>query len=302
MAGDGEIGGACGPGPACVVVGGEGFIGSQVCRAFTRAGIATTRIVRATGPGRALESADFVVYAAGTVTPALAERDPAAAASDLRDLRQVLSACVRGGRRPAVVLLSSGGTVYSPHGNPPFRETSELGPTSVYGRAKLAQEQAVLGAGDGIRPVVLRLANVYGPGQSTHGAQGVVAHWLAAVAAGRPLHLIGEPTSRRDYVHVDDVATAMLKVLRRPVHRAVLNIGSGAPTSLAELSSVVRTAVDRPIEITRSPGRAFDRSDVWLDIRRAAEVLGWTPRIGLADGIARTWQALMSADRPVVSR
>jgi UDP-glucose 4-epimerase len=223
----------------------------------------------------------------------------------------MLAACGRDGRRPAVVLLSSGGTVYSPAGRPPFRETSEVGPAGVYGRAKLAQEHAVLRAAEQVRPVILRLANVYGPGQSTHGAQGVVAHWLAAVAAGRPLRLIGEPSSRRDYVHVDDVAAAMVRVLRSqadPLRRAeldgaVLNIGSGQPTSLTELSAVVRAAVDRPIEIVRAPGRGFDRTDVWLDVRRAASVLGWTPGIGLADGVARTWRALVGSERePMVSR
>ena len=145
----------------------------------------------------------------------------------------------------------------------------------------------------------LPLSNVYGAGQRSQGGLGVVAHWLDAAAADRPLVMIGDPSVRRDYVHVDDVVDAILRLVawRHSPHQAlgcegiVLNIGAGIPTSLAQLLDVVQTVVGRRLMVTHSAARHFDRADVWLDVTAAEAILGWRPATDLFSGVRRLWKS-----------
>lgn len=283
------------------VVGAGGFIGGHLCRALTRLGGLPVE-VRHHDDGAVLRNADVVFYAAGSITPALAASEPERIGLDAAALAAALDECGRGGRRPTFVLLSSGGTVYRAAAEPPYDETSPVGPTGEYGRAKLASERAVLAASDVVRPLILRLSNVYGPGQRARGGLGVVPHWLEAAAAGEPLHVFGDPAARRDYVYVGDVTTALLNVWRRQhddrartaLDGRVLNLGAGRPTSLDELLAVVTATVAHAPAVIRSARRAFDRRDVWLDVRRAGQVLGWRPVTSLPTGVGRTWAALIT--------
>ncbi len=293
------------------VVGARGFIGGRLCHAMDCAGIPVVRLGRPRDRYEwirfvaALCRVDVVFWAASTFTPALAEVEPDRVMADRLALSMLLAGCRRGGRRPTVVLLSSGGTVYAPGVPPPYPETAPTGPTGVYGKAKLDQENQLLDASDQIRPIVLRLSNVYGPGQPARGGLGVVSHWLDAARRGEPLRLFGDPATQRDFVYVDDVTDAMLRVYRRqtgmstPAHLdgAVLNIGAGRPTSLAELLDLVRSTVGGAPRVEHVAGRAFDRRDVWLDVRAATEALGWLPETSLRDGVARTWRSLLASIR-----
>src|SRR4051812_35884682 len=203
------------------VVGADGFIGAHLCRALRSAGAPVLRLSRDDDVG-ALRDADVVFWAATSITPALAASEPQRIDLDQAALEGALDECKRGGRRPLFVLLSSGGTVYRPD-TPPFAESNPTGSTGAYGRAKLAQESTVRDAGDAVDPAIVRLSNVYGPGQPSLGGLGVVPHWLDAVAAGRPLRLFGDPSTRRDYVFVHDVTAALVAVWRRRPAGEVLN-------------------------------------------------------------------------------
>nr|QLG04880.1 PulS [Streptomyces sp.] len=297
------------PGPVAAVVGANGFLGGSVMRALSRAGVeargftSAEPAVRGTRPDPALRHADVVLYLASRISPVIAEREPERAAGEIAAFRVFLETLRENRRRPVVVLAASGGTVYDPQGEPPYEELAPVGPNSVYGKAKLEQEQALVHASEWIAPAVLRLSNVYGPGQRTNAGYGVIGHWMKALLAGERLRMLGDGGSSRDYVHVDDVASAMLAVLNRVAalrsadRPTVLNIGAGSPTSLDDLHRHLEATVGRPVPVDREPARPFDRGDVWLDIRRAADVLGWRPEIGLAEGLADTWRYHLSTLR-----
>ncbi|MFF4407213.1 NAD-dependent epimerase/dehydratase family protein [Streptomyces sp. NPDC001262] len=297
------------PGPVVAVVGAGGFLGRSVMRTLSGAGVETLGFTSAAPAvdgmrlDPALRHCDVVFYLATRISPAIAQREPERAAQEVAGFRTFLDALRENPRRPVVALAASGGTVYDPRCEPPYDEQSPVGPSNVYGRAKLEQEEALARASDWLAPVVLRLSNVYGPGQRTTAGYGVIGHWMQALLTGEQLRILGHGGSSRDYVHVDDVANSMLAVLgRAPALRAtdrptVLNIGAGAPTSLNDLHKCLEATVGRPVPVEREPARPFDRRDVWLDIRRAAEVLGWRPEIGLAEGIADTWRYHLSTER-----
>ncbi|MGH9232307.1 MAG: NAD-dependent epimerase/dehydratase family protein [Acidimicrobiales bacterium] len=292
------------PDPVATVVGASGFIGNSLVGRFATLGVPIESFTRERpfppvpdelGPDATLPRTVF--WLATNVNPAVAEERP-----DLVDLDQctfeaALRAIEGSDRPPRVVLLSSGGTVYDTTFPPPYDETSPVSATTAYARSKLALERALYSSSlPPERRVVVRVANAYGPGQQARRGQGVVAHWLQAAADGRPLVLIGDKESVRDYVYIDDIVDALVAIHR--VDGAlppVLNVGSGHGTSLAELADTVLEVVgDRALTIDARPARGFDVSRTWLDSRLAERALGWRPRTSLREGVAATWRAFTS--------
>lgn len=271
------------------VVGAGGFIGSHLVAALRDAGVHTAALTRSDPPTAALGRVATIFYLATSVRPATADAE--LADRDHEAFARLLDAVASAGRRPTLVLASSGGggTIYDPASPPPYREDSPVGPASAYGRAKLRLERELLSRADVVRPLVLRLANTYGPGQRPRGGLGVVAHWLRAAATGEPLVVFGDPGMSRDYVYVGDVVEAMLRVHGRDALPAVLNIGSGRAVTLERLLATVTGVVDGPLTVRYEPTRSSDLPASWLDVRAAARHLRWRARTDLADGIRRSW-------------
>ena len=271
------------------VVGSRGFLGSAAVAALEASGASVATF----GKGEPYDGrARTVVWAAGHVTPA----DTSLADEALADLQALVGMA----STEHVVLLSSGGAVYGPPASAPFREDHPAHPANDYGRIKLAQEH-MLGE-SGLGHTVLRISNPYGPTQVTAAlattahhprrGQGVIGHWLAAIHDGSPVTLYGDGSTVRDFLYIDDLGEAVAAAaLGRP--GGVINIGSGEATSLAGLLELVHHAVAlHPVEVIREPARGIDPPANWLDVSRAREVLGWQPRVGLAEGLARTWAAV----------
>lgn len=283
------------------VVGSSGFIGARLVGALREFGVPTAAFDRAhpfldeSGPHPAFLHAGTVFVVAGNTTPALAELQPWSCAPDLNLLRTLVTS-LAGFRHgaPLLVLASSGGTVYDPACAPPYREGDPINPPTNYGRLKAAQE-SILDGFPQVPSLVLRLANVYGPGQIAGNGQGVIAHWLAAAEQQQPLRMFGSPDVARDYLYVDDLVELLIAVHRAP--RAglprVLNVGSGTATTLAEVADLVLAATGAPgSAIEHLPARDCDRKAVWLDTRLAGSALGWRARTPLREGISAALAAL----------
>ncbi|WP_186813371.1 NAD-dependent epimerase/dehydratase family protein [Cellulomonas xylanilytica] len=287
------------------VIGARGFIGSHVARALAQRGHTVHTFDRscpAMGPQGVDErilTSDHVVWAASSINPMIAEHDPDRVALDIDAFTSFLGLLAQAPSRPRMVLLSSGGTVYDQSVEPPYAESSPVGPDSAYGQAKLLLEQELVRTAPG--SIVLRVANAYGPGQPVAPGQGVISHWLHATAAGQPLHVFGDLRAARDYVHVDDVADAVVRAVEvtDPAHD-VLNVGSGRPTSLGALLDVIRDVVGPDaVEVRHHPVREFDGRSTWLDCTASELTLGWVAGTSLHDGIRQTWTSV-TAD-PIAS-
>jgi len=283
------------------VVGANGFIGRHTVRALRRGGTEVLEYTRehpmVTDAGLHVDAraARALVFVAGSTNPASAERDPALGASELaafERLLDVVAATVQtAGGRLRVVMSGSGGTVYDPARPPPYGELDPVSPDTAYGRVKLAMEELLRSHDDRLEPVVLRLANAFGPGQRIGTGQGVVAHWFQAAASGRPLELFGDPDTVRDYVYVADVAAAVVAAVMAS-HQLpdVMNVGSGVGTSLGHLGALVHEVVGRrAVDLNIRGARGFDRSAVVLDIGLARKHLGWVPETSLESGLRATW-------------
>jgi UDP-glucose 4-epimerase len=249
-------------------------------------------------PG-ALNGVNTLVHLGWSTVPATAEQDPQAdqrtnVEGGLRLLDAVRSAGVR-----RVIFVSSGGTVYGPTDQWPIREDAPTRPTTAYGISKLLFESylGLAARQHGFEHIILRPGNVYGDPAPRQRPQGVIEHWLARIAEGRPIELWNPLSVTRDLLHVDDMVSAILAAVGCTERHAVLNIGTGLGTSLGELLTLLERAVGRPIVTeVRSTAEAAIPVNV-LDPRRAMEVLGFHASVPLATGVERLWHQINGASR-----
>jgi UDP-glucose 4-epimerase len=150
----------------------------------------------------------------------------------------------------------------------------------------------------GLRWTALALANVYGPRQDPAGEAGVISLFADALLAGRPTTVYGDGDQTRDFVHVEDVAAAFVAACADLPVDGRLNIGTGVETTVRELHTLLAALCDAPDTPTTAPARAGELARSALDARRAGEVLGWAPRVPLAEGLAGTVAWIRS--RPAV--
>jgi UDP-glucose 4-epimerase len=191
----------------------------------------------------------------------------------------------------AVVFSSTGGAIYGDV-EAPAAEDAPLRPVSPYGMAKLAAEVYLAGWGRvyGLRATVLRFANVYGPRQSSALEGGVVAIFLERLAAAQATTIFGDGEQTRDFVHVDDVVSALLAAPGRTGE--TYNVGTGVETSVTRLHELCREAAGIDALPTYGPPRLGDARRSVLDVSLAAQSLGWRPQVGLAEGLRRTWASM----------
>lgn len=166
-------------------------------------------------------------------------------------------------------------------------------PTTPYAATKHAGEVLVSSydATFGLHTASLRLFMVYGDAMGGRSGASepregpratVVGRFVAAAAAGAAARVSGDGSQSRDLVHVADVARAFALSLQRQLpRRAVINIGSGARTSVAQLAAMAGAVPPH-----RAPPRRLDIRATLADTCAAQRLLGWAPRVPLADGLA----------------
>jgi UDP-glucose 4-epimerase len=196
-----------------------------------------------------------------------------------------------------IVHTSSGGSVY---GTPPVYPTNEevpINPASPYAASKVCGE-VYLNMFRNLYDLDcshIAPANVYGPRQDPHGEAGVVAIFAKALLAGKPTKIFGDGTDTRDYVFVDDVVDAFVRASGETGGGQRFNVGTGVETSTRQLHSAIAAAAGAPDEPEMHPPRLGDLRRSCLDSSRAADILGWAPKVPLAEGIPRTVEFFRAA-------
>lgn len=203
----------------------------------------------------------------------------------------VLEAARRHGVRRVVYAASIAGYGDPPTASLPIDERVATPPLSAYGASKRAAGDYVLAydATHGVEGVVLTLANVYGPHQSTAGEGGVVAIYAGRMLDGAPCTVYGDGEQTRDFVFVDDVVDAFVRAgtLPQAVGERLL-IGTGVATSVNRLFTMCASATAYPLTPVRAPERAGEVRHSVVDAARAREVLGWEAWTRMPDGVAAT--------------
>ncbi len=171
-------------------------------------------------------------------------------------------------------------------------------PTNIYAATKLAQEHllSAWSAATGSALSILRLQNVYGPGQSlTNSYTGILALFARLSLAGQAIDVYEDGHIVRDFVHVDDVAMALTQAIARPPTRArLLDVGSGVATTVHEVARTMAASAGAPPPVVSGRFRDGDVRAASCELDATTSALGyrpaWTLEAGLSDLLA--WAAL----------
>lgn len=173
----------------------------------------------------------------------------------------------------------------------PITESAPTNPISAYGINKLMIEKylALYHHLYAINFQILRISNPYGPEQSPHRRQGLVATVLHRALTGKPVEVWGTGEVVRDYVHVEDVANAFIYAALYQGNHHIMNVGSGRGLTINRVIDDIEDTLEE-IKISRQyiPGRPADVPVNVLDISLILKETGWKPQIAWFDGLRET--------------
>jgi GDP-L-fucose synthase len=293
-----------------VVTGGRGFLGRYVCRACEQRNAKVT----------ALGSSDFDLTEQSEVRRLYKDHAPsivihlAAACGGIganveNPARFLYENALMGltlleeGRKAGLdklVLIST--TCSYPKDAPlPLQEDSiwtgkPVGATGPYGMAKRLLHEAceTYGRQYDLPCAVLVPANLYGPGdhfeeEKSHVIPAIIRRYVEAQDQGiEDVSNWGTGTPTREFLHAADAADAIVLAAERDVPCVPINLGTGVETSIAELTTMIADAVGYQGKVTWDTSKPDGQPRRYLDVSRANELLGFTAKVDLADGLRET--------------
>ncbi len=210
----------------------------------------------------------------------------------------ILHAATESGTRK-VIFTSSGGCIYGEPGEARLPVTEdqvylpESAPESPYGVSKkvVLDYLRYFKIVKGLDYTALALANVYGPRQepaSEVGLEGqVVAIFSRRMLEGKPTTIYGDGEQSRDFVYVDDVVSAFLAA-RTKASGELVNVSSNSEITVNDLHAKIKEVTGSQLEVQHAPARPGELLRTKVDNSKAADVLSWTPQVGLDEGLKQT--------------
>lgn len=191
------------------------------------------------------------------------------------------------------LVFASSSSVYGkrPADSGAFREDDPcLQPASPYAASKRMNELQLSAYRDlwGLGVYALRFFTVYGPRQRPDMA---ISKFLAAVAAGTPIAMFGDGSTRRDYTFVDDIVSGVVAAIERVPAGAFeqINLGNTQTVGLRELIGVIERVVGAEARIDPQPEQPGDVPLTFASIAKARALLDYAPSTQIADGVAAQW-------------
>ena len=297
------------------VLGGLGFLGSHICRGlvkhdhqvriFDRAGesrelikdfqdvveIVAGDVSQPQDVINALAGASVLINLVHTTVPGSSMKDPHY--DVISNVGYTAKWLERLGDAPTlrkIIYISSGGTVYGMPEETPITEDHPTNPLNSYGITKLAIEKytAMYANSFGVDYCIVRPSNIYGPGQRLHLRQGVIGIMIDRALRGQSLEVWGAGTDRRDYLFIDDLVNAVLRLLAYSGPQKVFNVSGGAGHSVLDVISILQAEIKPAPGVVYTPARSFDVPINVLDSSRLQKETGWHATINFEEGIRRT--------------
>jgi UDP-glucose 4-epimerase len=249
-----------------------------------------------------MQGVDVVFHQAAVRITQCAE-DPRLALEVLADgTFNILEAAVKAGVKK--VVAASSASVYGLAEEFPTPEShSGYHNRTIYGAAKMFNEGLLRSFRQmyGLDYIALRYFNVYGPRMDTCGAYTeVLIRWMERLAEGKPCLILGDGNQTMDFVFIEDVARANVVAAKSRATDEVLNIASGAETSLNELAAALGRAMRRDLRNEYGPARKVNAVPRRLaDTRKAERVLGFKAQVSLEMGLLRLvhwWEQQRAAE------
>jgi len=291
------------------IIGSSGFIGRSLVKGFLNNGDHVLGVdiseeeelldpnyefirasVTKTGdfPFDRLVEIDCLIYLVSTTTPSSSNLDMIQDIEDnqlafVRFLEKIVALNVK-----KIIFSSSGGAIYSNEQSPPYSEISQVSPVSSYGINKLACEMylRLFNLRYGLSYISLRLSNPYGEGQLPKPGFGVIPTFVNASYTSEPIQVYGNGGSVRDFIYIEDVVDAFVVAANSP-NTGVYNVGSGAPSSINDIITLIEGATGNKFIKYNVDARACDLSSVYLDVSKMSLEMNWKPTTSLRTGLIK---------------
>jgi len=298
-----------------LVTGGAGFIGSHLAEELVRGGhsvrivdslITGKRANLAHVPGiefvegdlaepgvaeRAVQRIDYVLHQAAIPSVPRSVKDPVS--SNRANITSTLNLLVAARDAGVKRLVYAGSS--SAYGDTPVlpkREDMAPNPLSPYALQKLVGEQycRMFTQLYGFETVTTRYFNVFGPRQDPGSPySGVISLFSTALLEGRQPTIYGDGGQTRDFTYIANVVDGVLRACEAPnVAGEVMNVATGSRISLNELLQTMNRIVGTNLEAVYAGARPGDVRDSQADITKAQMLLGYSPTVGLEEGLQRT--------------
>ena len=295
-----------------LVTGGAGFIGSHVADSFIQQGHDVVIIdnlsmgrmenvnpkakfylldIRAKECDHVIrqEKIDILCHHAAQMDVRMSVEDPSYDADvNILGTLNLLQSCIKNNVKK-VLFASTGGAVYGEQKTFPCDETHPTRPVCPYGITKLAVEKYLhyYQVEFGLKYVIMRYANIYGPRQNPKGEAGVVAIFTHRLLNGEQPVINGDGTQTRDYTFVGDVVRANLKALAYDQNDA-FNIGTSIETDVNQIFHHLNALTGGKAQEKHGPAKPGEQKRSVIDATKAETLLGWKPETELKDGLKRT--------------
>lgn len=303
----------------CLLIGGAGFVGTNLSLCLANAGFDVTicdcvedsalplpvrslKYIRKnyfvqTIEDELLKQQDMVVLLISSVGPNSSMSNPELCYDkDIIKMIELLEQMRRCGVN-RLVFVSSGGTVYGNQNVLKLKEDVATYPINHYGIMKLTQEKILLMYNElyGMQNVIFRLANPYGEGQRKSSGIGAVTAFLQNIMNDEKIYLYGQGEPVRDYIYIDDAVNMMRLYLEKSAERtedALYNIGTGEGHSILDVLRMAENITGRKADIVYLKKREFDVARNVLDISKICSVIGDYKCLTLEMGMKKYYDIL----------
>lgn len=292
----------------CLVLGAGGFIGKNLCmelaknykviafnRSMPRELISLSNIEIKVGDFKEikdfstlLKGVDMVFHLISTTIPS---EETSHIDEEITDnivpTVLFLEAMVNSGVKD-IIFASSGGTVYGESDNHVSQINDRLNPICSYGVQKKVIESYLefYGLYYGLNYKIVRISNPYGKGQDPKKPQGVIPIFIYRLLNNDSITIFGDGNNLRDYIYMDDLIDALIKVAKYKGDNHIFNIGSGNSYSLHYIISIIERLSNRKFsDVLYKDIRKCDVSKTLLDISVTEIELDWSPKVSIEKGI-----------------
>ncbi len=300
-----------------LVTGGAGFIGSHTVEALLETGVGV-RVLDNFSTGKrqnlpdhpqlelqagdirnpqdvnaAMQGVTHVLHLAAQVSVQASVADPPASCTqNIYGFVNVLHAACQ--YRVQRFVYASSAAVYGVPEQVPLSEESRLAPISPYGLEKYVNEQyaALFASLYGFHSMGLRYFNVFGPRQDPKSPYaGVISKFIERISENKPLIVFGDGLQTRDFIYVKDIAQANRAALEG-TGTGACNIATGQTWTLLQVIETLSTCVNQQLHVEHQAPREGDILHSAASNDRLKQVLGYTPKASLKEGLMALLQSL----------
>lgn len=306
-----------------LITGGLGFIGSSIALKMVQLGAKVTlvdamipdyggnlfniepikgkvtinfsNIADVTSMNYLVRDKDYIFHCAGQVCHVMSLSDPFPDIEyNIKGTAILMEACKKNNPKVKVIKTGTRGQ-YGPAIRLPVNEEAPTNPKGIYEISNLTAEKIMKVYNDihGVKTVMLRLTNIFGPrSQMKHSRFGVVNWFIRQAIDNETIKVFGDGKILRDFLYIDDCVDAILmSAVSENAVGEILNVGIDKPTSFLDLIKlIIKIAKNGNCEFAEfSPERKVQEpGNFYSDITKIKKLTGWEPKTNLRDGLSKT--------------